>query len=164
MTGRFKPYSVLDDDVHQLLINMVTRECGTRPSVDQFRVKKRGKISGKCFTSDEPLSGVRRVGEKMFRCGSVFTMVCRGRSVYGRIKRFVTCGHVNMVEVEWLPVPEYPIGIPIVVRLGFYNNRPVQPPVVLMDDIDPSPVSLLHDHDNNCLYVMRMSGIDTVSE
>ena len=54
---------------------MVTRECGTRPNVDQFRVYKRAKISGKCFTSGEPLSGVRRVGEKMFRCGSVFTII-----------------------------------------------------------------------------------------
>lgn len=162
--GRFKSYSVLNHDVHRLLIDMVTRECGTRPNVDQFRVYKRGKIGGKCFTSGEPLSGVRRVREKMFRCGSVFTMICRGRSVYGRMKRFISCDQVNMVEVEWLPVPEYPIGIPVVVRLGFYNNRPVQPPVVLLDDIDPSPVSLLHDHDNNCLYVMRMIGIDTVPE
>ena len=119
VTGRFRPYTVLSHDVYQLLIDMVTRECGTRPTVDQFRVYKRSKISGKCFTSGEPLSGVRRVGEKMFRCGFVFTMICRGRSVYGRIKRF---GHVDMVEVEWLPVPEYPIGIPVVVvvRLGFW--------------------------------------------
>ena len=83
--GKLKPYRVLDDNVHQLLVDMVTRECGTRPCVDQFRVYTRGKIGGKCFTSGEPLSGVRRVGEKMFRCGSVFTMVCRGKSVYGRI-------------------------------------------------------------------------------
>ena len=164
VTDRFKPHRVLNHDIHRLLIDIVTRECGTRPNVDQFRVYKRGKIGGKFFTSGEPLSGVRRVREKMFRCGSVFTMVCRGRSIYGRMKRFISCNHINMVEVEWLPIPEYPIGIPVVVRLGFYNNCPVQPPVVLLDDIDPSPVSLLHDHDNNCLYVMRMIGIDTVSE
>lgn len=164
VTGRFKPYRVLNLEIHQLLIEIVTRECATRPIVDKFRVYKRGKIGGKFFTSGEPLSGVRRVREKMFRCGSVFTMVCRGRSVYGRMKRFISYDHINMVEVEWLPIPEYPMGIPVVVRLGFYNNCPVQPPVVLLDDIDPSPVSLLHDHDNNCLYVMRMIGIDTVSE
>ena len=85
-------------------------------------------------------------------------------SIYGYIHRFVSCDQVNMVEVNWLPVPEYPIDTPIVVRLGFYNNRSVEPPVVLLNDIDPSPVSVLHDHVNNCVYVMRMNGIDKVSE
>ena len=164
VTDRFKPHEVLNHDIHRLLTDMVTRECGTRPNVDQFRVYKRGKIGDKFFTSDEPLSGVRRVREKMFRCGSVFTMVCRGRSRCGRMKRFVSCNHINMVEVEWLPIPEYPIGIPVVIRLGFYDNCPAQPPVVLLDDIDPSPVSSLHDHDDNCSFVMRMIGIDTASE
>ena len=70
----------------------------------------------------------------MFRCGSGFTMICRGSSVYGRMKRFISCDHVNMIEMEWLPVPEYPIGIPVVVRLGFYKNHQVQSPVSLSHD------------------------------
>ena len=164
VTGKFKKYSVRNHNVHELLMNVVTHDSGVRPNLHQFRVYKRAKIGGKGFTAGEPLSGVRRVREKMFRCGSVFTMISKGRSIYGYIHRFVSCDQVNMVEVDWLPVPEYPTGTPIVVRLGFYNNRPVEPPVVLLNDMDPSPVSVLHDHVNNCVYVMRMNGIDTVSE
>ena len=164
MTGKSNEYRVRNYNIHELLVNVVTHESGVRPNLHQFRTYKRAKIGGRRFTANEPLSGVRRTTEKMFRCGSVFTMISKGRSIYGYIHRFVSCDQVDMVEVNWLPIPEYPMGTPIVVRLGFYNNRPVEPPVVLLNDIDPSPVSMLHDHDNNCVYVMRMNGIDTVSE
>ena len=107
------------------------------------------------------------MSEKMFRCGSVVTMITGGRkhggrSIYGWVRRFVTCGRVSMAEIRWLPIPEYPTGLPLVVRLRFGNRRPLQPPIVMLDDIDPSPVSLLHDDDNNSMYVIRMTGIDTM--
>ena len=100
---------------------------------------KHAKICGKGFTSGEPMTGVRRDGEKMFRCGSVFTMVRNGRSIYGWIRRFISSGTVDVAEVMWLPVPEYPIGTPVVVRLGFDNDCPAEPNFVFLIDIDPSP-------------------------
>ena len=116
------------------------------------------------LVNGEPMDGARSVREKMFRCGSVCTMVRGGRSIYAWIRRFISYGLVHLTEVNWLPVPEYLLEIPVVVKLGFYNNRPVEPTIVLLDDIDPSPVSLLHDHTHNCLYVMGMTGIDTMLE
>lgn len=159
VTGKGKPYVVRDTTVKQALLRIV--ETDVCPPLLAYT---RAKICGKGFTAGEPTSGVRRVCEKMLRCGSVFTMVRGGRSIYGWIKRFISYGLVNMAEVHWLPIPEYPIGIPVVVKLVLDSNRPVEPPVVLLDDIDPSPISLLRDDGQNCLYVMRMTGIDTMSE
>ena len=159
VTGKGKQYVVRDAVIKRALLRAI--EADVCPPLLEYT---RAKIGGKSFTAGEPIHGVRRVRERMFRCGSVCTMVRGGRSIYGWIVRFISGGLVNMAEVNWLPVPEYPIEIPVVVRLGFYNNRPVQPPIVLLDDIDPSPVSLLHDPDRNCLYVMRMNGIDTIPE
>ena len=159
VTGKGKSFVVQDASVAQSLLRII--EADVCPPLLAY---KRAKICGKSFTASEPMSGVRRVSEKMLRCGSVFTMVRGGRSIYGWIRRFISYGLVNMAEVNWLPVPEYPLEMPVVVKLGFNSNRPVEPSVVLLDDIDPSPVSLLHDHDHNCLYVMRMIGIDTMPE
>ena len=157
VTGKGKRYVFREATaVRELLRILGVDEC---PPLSEY---KRATISGKGFTAGEPMTGARRVREKMFRCGSVCTMVRGGRSIYAWIKRFISNGIVHMAEVNWLPVPEYPLEMPVVVKLGFYNNRPVEPPFVLIEDIDPSPVSLLHDHDRNCLYVMRMTGIDTM--
>ena len=103
--------------------------------------------------------------KKCFRCGSVVTMTTddrnhNGKSICGWVRRFITCGLVNMVEIKWLPIPEYPTGLPVIVRLGFDNPRPVQPPIVMLEDIDPSPVSLLHDIDNNSVHVTKMTGMN----
>ena len=51
----------------------------TRANPPCFRECKRAKIGGEKFTFNESLRGVRRVGEKMFRCGSVVTMITDGR-------------------------------------------------------------------------------------
>ena len=169
VVGRSKSYVIDDQNVHELLLDIVRRETGVCPDdVSLFRVYKRCQIGGKSFTSGESMRGVRRVREKMFRCGSVITMTTGGRrhggvSVYGWVKRFITCGVVNMAEITWLPVPDYPTGLPVLVRLMLDGPRPVQPPVVLLEDIDPSPVSLIHDNDTNSVYVIRMIGIDIMS-
>ena len=96
---------------------MVTRETGVCPDPPRFREYKRAEIGGKQFTSNESLRGVRRVSEKMFRCGSVVTMTTGGRnhggrSIYGWVRRFITCGRVSMAEIRWLPIPKYPTGLP----------------------------------------------------
>ena len=57
-----------------------------------WTVSKRAKICGVEFTSGTPLTGVRRSGEKMNRCGSVVTLVRGGRSLYGRVIRFISFG------------------------------------------------------------------------
>ena len=100
--GRSKSYVVNDPNIHRLFVNVVTSETGVCPDISDFRVYKRAKVGGKQFTSNEPMTGVRRVREKMFRCGSVVTMTTRnhgGRSIYGWVRRFVSCDDVNMVEV-----------------------------------------------------------------
>ena len=165
--GRSKRYTIRNPNIHRLIVDIVTRETGECPHPRRFREYKRAQIGGKQFTSNESLRGVRRVCEKMFRCGSVVTMTTGGRnhggrSIYGWVKRFISYDLVDMAEIRWLPIPEYPTGLPVVVRLGFGNPRPVQPPIVMLEDIDPSPVSLLNDDDNNSMYVIRMTGIDTM--
>jgi len=103
--GRSKWYTTHDPNIHRMIVDMVTREIGVCQDPPRFREYKRVLIGGKQFTSNESLMGVRRVGEKMFRCGSVVTMTTGGRnhggsSIYGWVRRFITCGVVNMTEIK----------------------------------------------------------------
>ena len=126
-----------------------------------WRVYKRAVIGGESFTAGEPMTVSKRVGEKMLRCGSVVTLVRGGRSLYAWVVRFLSYDKVHVAHVRWLPIPEYPMGTPVVVRIADRNPKPVQPRVVSLDDIDPSPVSIMY-HEDTSMYMLRMNGIDTL--
>ena len=63
-------------------------------------------------------------------------------------------------QVEWLSIPEYPLDTPLVSKLPFGGPVPNESTFVSLSDIDPSQVSMLHMGDD--VYVMRMSGINTM--
>ena len=134
---------------------------GARIDMCLWRVYKRAVIGGESFTAGEPMTGSRRVGGKMLRCGSVVTLVRGGRSLYAWVVRFLAYDKVHVAHVRWLPIPEYPMGTPVVVKID-RNPKPAQPCIVSLEDIDPSPVSIMY-HEDTSMYMLRMSGIDTMS-
>ena len=69
---------------------------------------------------------------------------------------------IHVAHVRWLSVPEYPTGTPMLVRLNRSRPRPPpnEPCVIPLIDIDPSRVAILHEGMH--MYMMRMSGIDTI--
>ena len=132
---------------------------GVDIDVSLWTVHKRAKISGVGFTSGQPMEGVRRAGEKMNRCSSVITLIRGGRSLYAWVIRFLSFDRIHVAHVRWLPAPEYPTGNPLVVRLNTGHPPPDQPCIVSLQDIDPSKVSI--SLENEYIYVIRMSGVDT---
>ena len=102
------------------------------------------------------------------RCGSVVTCVVRGRSVYGKIIKFFErlCeSETNglFAYIEWLRMPHYPMdGTPLIVNVS--DNAPVcfAPTVVSIFDIDPSRVIIERDDGENCYYMCRIEGLDTI--
>ena len=67
---------------------------------------------------------------------------------------------IHVAHVRWLPVPEYPTGNPLLVQLNRGRAPPNEPCIVSLIDIDPSPVTILHE--GTCMYMMRMNGINTM--
>ena len=117
-------------DVHVsgLLQRLTSQEyCGAEVDVRLWTVHMRAKICGVEFTSGERMTGVRRMNEKMNRCGSVVTLVRGGRSLYAWVIRFLSFDKIHVAHVRWLPVPEYPTGSPLVVRLNGGHPPPDQP-------------------------------------
>ena len=112
------------------------------------------------FVADNPLSGVRRRNEKMLRCTSVITLVRGGRSLCVWVKRFMHFDRLHVAHVSWLPLPDYPTGSPVVVRLVRDNPKPNEDCIVSLIDIDPTHVTILHE--DTCMYMLRMNGIDTM--
>ena len=94
----------------------------------------------------------------MKRCGSVVTLVKGGRSLYAWVIQFLKFDRLHVAHVRWFPVPDYPTGTPIVVRLRTGNPLPVVPCIISLTELDPSKIILLHE--NNDVYPMRMTGID----
>ena len=121
-------------------------------------VHKRATICSVPFTSGERIGGVKRSGAKMLRCGSVCTLVRGGRSLYAWIVRFMSFDRIHMAHVKWLPIPEYPLGTPVLVKLVRHNPIPDEPCILFLNDIDPSQVCITHEP--TCMYVTRMSGLD----
>lgn len=124
----------------------------------------RALIGGKKFHADEPLIPGQR-------CGSVIVRVMAdGRSVYGLAKRFirVVCKCVriyDLVVVTWLPRPTYPDGDPLTVKIdlgGIDVNNMNNYRVSSLNDIQPSRVIIRIDTDYDCLYPMRIEGLDNV--
>ena len=120
-------------------------------------------IGGKRFTARESLLPGKR-------CGSVVTRIVSGRSVYGLVKQFlrVMCGCHSFQEVavvEWFPLPTYPDGDPLTVKIDLcgvdVNNVGVRTVVSLLD-IQPSRVLVGIDQQYDCMYMMRMEGTDSM--
>ena len=149
--------------VSGLLKRMTSEEYdGAEVDVNWWTVHVRAKICGVEFTSGQPMTGVRKLNEKMNRCSSVITLVRGGRSLYAWVIRFLAFDKIHVAHVRWLSVPEYPTGSPMVVRLNKTRPRPPphEPCIVPLIDIDPSRVSILHE--GAYMYMMRMSGVDTM--
>ena len=157
--GKGKSVSIdgLSVDVHSQL----RLTCGCPPSVCVSYQHAQASIGGNRFTAGEALLSGKR-------CGSVVTRVVSGRSVYGRVTQFlrVTCGCHHFVEVavvEWFPLPTYPDGDPLTVKIdlrGVDVNNVGVGTVVSLFDIQPSRV--LVDIDQHCMYMMRMEGLDSM--
>ena len=105
------------------------------------------------------------------RCGSIFTAKIDGRSLYGKILRFVrvVCSNFGTVTelavVEWFPAPVYPDGDPLLVRIDLDNEpEPADAPtnVLYLNEIDPSRV--LYEIDESSIYMMRVEGLDQTHE
>ena len=80
-------------------------------------VYKSAKIGGVLFTSGESIEGVKRSSDdKMLRCGSVITLVLGGRSLYAWVIRFLSFDRIHLAHVRWLPIPEYPLALPLLLR------------------------------------------------
>ena len=157
-----KHYTDTDPLVSRCLKRMIRTEySGARVSVCSWTIHKRAKIGGAEFVSGHPLSGVRRLNEKMNRCASVITLVRGGRSLYARVIRFMNFDRLHVAHVSWLPLPDYPTGTPVVVRLVRDNPTPNEDCIIPLIDVDPTHVTILHE--DTCMYMIRMHGVDTMS-
>ena len=153
----------VDTNLHvsSLLRRMTRHEYnGLHIDVGLWTVHKRAVIGGVGFTSGQPMKGLRRAGEKMNRCSSVITLLRGGRSLYAWVVRFLSFDRIHAAHIRWLPEPEYPTGNPLVARLRRGYAPPDEPCVVSLEDIDPSRVTILHE--NQYLFMIRMSGINTM--
>ena len=120
-------------------------------------------IGGKRFNAGNSLSPGQR-------CGSVITTVRGGRSVYGLVKKFVRvlCRCLvfhDFALVTWFPLPVYPDGDPLTVRVdlgGIDINNIAAIDVISLNDIQPSRIAVDIDRGSDCMYMMRMDGLDIV--
>ena len=159
---RDKFYTETDPDVTELLRQMVRDEyngADLDPTTN-WTVHRVAHVNGVSFTSGDPLMGVRRKRWKMKRCGSVITLVTGGRSLYAWVIQFLRFDRLHVAHVRWFPVPDYPTGTPVVVRLRAGNPLPPLPCVISLTEIDPSKIILMPE--NNDYYPIRMTGIDTM--
>jgi len=94
-------------------------------------------------------------------CGSVFTTVYRGRSLYGILDRFLFVQQKEYAAVTWLSPPEYPYHpITLVVRVRLQEDQPVNRCVIPCDRIQPCGVCVMPDEDGVHYYMMRVRGFD----
>ena len=98
-------------------------------------------------------------------CGSVFTCIIDGRSVYGRITRFFkVCNHdaPGYASVQWFSAPEYLFSTPLIVSVLDDGSaiRTRLGCIIPITQIDPSRV--LVEPDGIAFWIMRDSGYDTM--
>lgn len=94
-------------------------------------------------------------------CGSVFTTVYCGKSVYGILDRFMLAQEVAYAAVTWLSRPHYPYApITTVVRVRMTEEQPLNRCVIRCDRIEPCGVNVMPDEDNVHYYMMRTRGFD----
>ena len=77
------------------------------------------------------------------------------------MRKFLSFDKIHAAHVQWLPVPDYPMGTPVLCRLVFGNAKPIAPCVISITDIDPSRIIILHA--DTCMYMVRKEGINTMS-
>ena len=101
-----------------------------------------------------------------YRCGSVVTCVLEGQSYYARVERFIkvegdSCP--GYASVKWFGQPQYPFGIPIVVRCCEEEPQDLIDRfgcILRITQIDPSQV-MVERADGGISWMMRDSGFDT---
>ena len=158
---RAKHYTDNNRLVSRCLRRILTAEYhAARLNLCLWTVHQRAKIGGIEFIAGNTLNGVRRRNEKMLRCTSVITLVRGGRSLYAWVNQFMQYDRLNVAHVSWLPLPDYPTGSPVVVRVMRDDPIPNEDCIVSLTDIDPTHVTILHE--DNCMYMLRMNGIDTI--
>ena len=135
---------------------------GAHVDLNLWTIHKRVTIGGTRFTAGNSIRGVKRRNEKMNRCGSVVTILSGGRSLYAWVIRFLRYDRLHVAHVSWLPTPDYPTGSPMIVRLMRDGPKPRLPCIVPLIDIDPTHVVVLHEQ--TCMYMMRLNGIDTMPQ
>jgi len=96
-------------------------------------------------------------------CGSVFTTVYCGRSVYGVLERFMLVGEEAYAAVTWLSTPVYPydpITLVVQVRMVPAEDQPLNRCVIRCDRIEPCGINVMPDEDGVHYYMMRTRGFD----
>ena len=94
-------------------------------------------------------------------CGSVFTTVYCGRSLYGILDRFLQAEGEMYAAVTWLSKPVYPyepIKLVCVVQKLPEVEQPPWRCVIQCDSIDPTRVHGMPDEDDEHYYMMREKG------
>ena len=72
---------------------------------------------------------------------------------------------IDFASVTWFPLPEYPDGNPLYVRItlnGLNVNTLTDTSVVPLFDIQPTRIAVEIDNDNDCINVLRIEGLDTI--
>ena len=127
-----------------------------------FFQNSRVSIGGKQLNAGERLA-------RGHRCGSVVTTSIDGWSRYGLVKQFLRgiCGCLQFHDfavVTWFPRPSYPDRDPLTVMVDLDGvpdvNNINDVDVISLYDIEPSRVAVGHDRVHNCMFMMRMEGID----
>ena len=92
-----KPYDGTNDCVSGFLTRLSRREySGVEVDVRLWTVHKRARICGIEFTAGQSMTGVRRLNEKMLRCGSVVTLVRGCMSLYAHVIQFLSFDRIHV--------------------------------------------------------------------
>jgi len=159
--GKSRTVSIVG--ISDIVKRQLRLSCDCSSTMCTYYQHAQASIGGKKFTAGEKLLSGKR-------CGSVVTRVVGGRSVYGLVKQFlrVMCGccqFYDVAVVEWFSLPTYPDGDPLTVRIclsGVDVNNVGVCSVVSLLDIQPSRVSVGIDQRNECMYMMRLDGVDSM--
>ena len=135
------------------MMSQITLTCGCRVEHCSVYSHSTALIGAKRFTAGEPLC-------KGKRCGSVFTRVLGGRSVYGLVKDFVRvrCNCMRCYDfalVTYFPYPAYPDSDPLTVRIdigGLDVNKLDRVCIISLYVIQPARVAVRFDSFNGCMY------------
>ena len=114
-------------------------------------------------------AGQNIAGNANKTCGSIVTCVVDGQSRYGIVIHFfkhICVRNDNLYAyIEWLNSTDYPFeGTPLIVRIrddsAPVGGSPRQ--IISIFDIDPSRVIVERSDNEECYYMCRIEGIDTI--
>ena len=159
VTGIGKPF-----DLPRAILMQIKLQCRCRVEHCNIYSHSTAVICGKRFTAGEFL----RCGK---RCGSVVTRVVGGRSIYGLVKHFIRlrCDCIQRFDfglITWFPHPVYPDNDPLTVRInlgGININNINNVNVTTLNCIQPSRVAVSIDETQDCIYPIRLEGLDTMN-